>query len=203
MSEKTPDHYLKMPHAEKGNIIGLYGGSFNPPHMGHVLVADIAMTRLRLDHLWWMVTPGNPLKDQKELLPLNQRIKLSEGLIHDPHIKVTALEEAIETRFSADTIDYILQRNVGVHFVWIMGADSLKNFHLWQHWQDIARKIPIAIIDRPGATIAALSSVTARRFAQNRIDERLSGGLALMKPPAWTFIHGPRSSLSSTQLRQS
>ncbi|UXN04818.1 nicotinate-nucleotide adenylyltransferase [Bartonella sp. HY406] len=192
-----------MPHAEKGNIIGLYGGSFNPPHKGHVLVADIAITRLRLDKLWWMVTPGNPLKSQKELRPLSERIGLSEGLISDPHIKITAFEQAIETRFSADTINHILQRNVGVHFVWIMGADSLKNFHLWQHWQDIARKIPIAIIDRPGATIAALSSVTARRFAQNRIDERLASGLALMKPPAWTFIHGPRSSLSSTQLRQS
>lgn len=190
-----------MPYAEKGMVVGLYGGSFNPPHKGHVLVADIAIERLHLDQLWWLVSPGNPLKDTKDLLPLDERIHLSKGLIHDPRIHVSAFEKTIKTHFTADTIDSVLQHNIGVHFVWIMGADSLKNFHLWQHWQDIAHKIPIAIIDRPGSTIAATTSVTARHFAQRRIDERLASNLAAMKPPAWVFIHGPRSSCSSTQLR--
>lgn len=197
----VPARYLRMPHVEKGMAVGLFGGSFNPPHGGHALVAEIAMRRLRLNQLWWMVTPGNPLKSTRELAPLAHRIALSEQITHDPRIKVTAFEASFRLRFSADTVDLVQARNPGVDFVWIMGADSLRDFHRWERWRHIARSIPIAVVDRPGATLAFLSCVMAKAFDHARMDEADAGRLARTRPPAWTFIHGPRSSLSSTALR--
>lgn len=198
---EVPAHYLRLPHVEKGMAVGLFGGSFNPPHAGHALVAEIALRRLRLRQLWWMVTPGNPLKSARELAPLAQRIALSEKTAADPRIKVTAFEAAYRLRFTADTIDLVIERNPGVDFVWIMGADSLRDFHRWERWRHIARTIPIAVVDRPGATLAFLSSVMAKTFDHARLDETDAARLARTRPPAWTFIHGPRSSLSSTALR--
>ena len=195
-------HYLRMPHVEKGMAVGLFGGSFNPPHGGHALVAEIALRRLKLDQLWWMVTPGNPLKDHRELAPLADRLKQSEDVALDPRIKVTALEAAFNVRYTADTLALIREANPGVHFVWVMGADNLASFHHWQRWREIARNFPIAVIDRPGSTLAYLSSRMAQTFSDNRLDERYAPTLARRTPPAWTFIHGPRSSLSSSALRK-
>ncbi|MGI3128306.1 nicotinate-nucleotide adenylyltransferase [Nitratireductor sp. PBL-C9] len=190
-----------MPHVERGMAVGLFGGSFNPPHAGHALVAEIAMRRLRLDQLWWIVTPGNPLKSHRELAPLAERIALSEKCTTDPRVKVTAFEVGHRVRFTADTIKLVQARNHGVNFVWIMGADSLRDFHRWERWRDIAQSMPIAVIDRPGATLAFLSSTMAKTFDHARIDEDDAPILARSKPPAWTFIHGPRSPLSSTAIR--
>lgn len=190
-----------MPHVEQGMRVGLFGGSFNPPHGGHWLVAEIALRRLRLNQLWWMVTPGNPLKDHGKLLPLEERIALSEAITPDPRVKVTAFEATYGLRYTAETLALIKQRNAGIHFVWVMGADNLAGFHHWQDWQAIARTFPIAVIDRPGSTLSYLSSKMAKTFAHARVDEDDAGRLALMEAPAWTFIHGPRSLLSSTELR--
>lgn len=190
-----------MPHVEKGMAVGLFGGSFNPPHAGHALVAEIALRRLRLDQLWWIVTPGNPLKRASDLAPLDERIDRSDRLIHDPRVKITAFEAAHRIRYTADTLELVNRRNPGVDFVWIMGADSLAGFHRWQRWREIAATFPIAVIDRPGSTLAFLSSVMAKAFARARVDEDEAPRLARMSAPAWTFIHGPRSSLSSTALR--
>ncbi|MFD1199785.1 nicotinate-nucleotide adenylyltransferase [Brucella gallinifaecis] len=195
-------HYLRMPYVEKGMTVGLFGGSFNPPHGGHALVAEIAIRRLKLDQLWWMVTPGNPLKDKRELAPLAERLQLSEQVANDPRIKVTALEAAFNTRYTADILALIRKSNPGVHFVWVMGADNLASFHHWQRWREIAQNFPIAVIDRPGSTLAYLSSRMAQTFSDSRLDEHSASILARRQPPAWTFIHGPRSSLSSTALRQ-
>ncbi len=193
--------YLKMPHVEPGMRVGLFGGSFNPPHAGHELVADIALRRLRLDQLWWMVTPGNPLKSRNQLAPLSERIALCEKIAHDPRIKVTAFEQALGQSYTARTLEKIRQKNRGVRFVWIMGADNLRGFHLWQDWQTIAKTYPIAVIDRPGATLSYLSSKMAKTFGYARVDEEDAASLASRAAPAWTFIHGPRSPLSSTALR--
>jgi nicotinate-nucleotide adenylyltransferase len=197
-----PTRYLRMPHVERGMAVGLFGGSFNPPHAGHALVAEIALRRLGLGQLWWMVTPGNPLKNPGELAPLAQRIARSQALATDPRIKVTAFEAAHRIRFTADTLQLVKARNPGVDFVWIMGADSLASFHRWQRWRQIAATFPIAVVDRPGSTLSFLSSVMAKAFARARVDEDGAPMLARMPPPAWTFIHGPRSSLSSTALRR-
>jgi nicotinate-nucleotide adenylyltransferase len=194
---------LRMPHSAKGTTVGLFGGSFNPPHAGHALVAEIALRRLRLDRLWWMVTPGNPLKAHDGLAPLAERIRMSERIARDPRITVTAFEAGCGTSYTADTLALVKKRNPGVFFVWIMGADSLRDFHRWERWRQIAETFPIAVIDRPGATLAFLSSRMAQTYAHARIDEDDAPLLARLRPPAWTFIHGPRSSLSSTELRRS
>jgi len=190
-----------MPHVERGTQVGLFGGSFNPPHAGHALVAEIAMRRLALDQLWWIVTPGNPLKSRDELAPLDERTALSEARAANPKIKVTAFEARHHVRFTADTLALVKARNPGVDFVWIMGADGLRDFHRWQRWQTIATTFPIAVIDRPGSTLSFLSSVMAKTFDYARVDETDAPRLARMKAPAWTFIHGPRSPLSSSAIR--
>lgn len=195
------DAHLRMPFVEKGMAVGLFGGSFNPPHAGHALVAEIAIRRLKLDQLWWIVTPGNPLKDARELAPLSERLAQCEALVHDPRVKVTAFEAAHHIRYTADTLALIKARNPGVHFVWIMGADSLADFHRWQRWRQIATTFPIAVIDRPGSTLAFLSSRMAKTFDYARIDEDDAPILPRSRAPAWTFIHGPRSLLSSTAIR--
>lgn len=194
--------YLRMPYVEKGMAVGLFGGSFNPPHAGHALVAETALRRLRLDQIWWMVTPGNPLKENSGLAPLARRIELSEACTNDPRVKVTAFEAHYRMRYTADTISFVQSRNHDVNFVWLMGADSLRDFHRWERWREIAQRVPIAVFDRPGSTLSFLSSTMAKAFAHARIDETDAPALARMAPPAWTFIHGPRSSLSSTELRR-
>jgi nicotinate-nucleotide adenylyltransferase len=199
--EAVAPRYLRMPHVERRMQVGLFGGSFNPPHAGHALVAEIALRTLALDQLWWMVTPGNPLKSGRELATLAQRIAMSEKVARDPRIKVTAFEAAYRVRYTADTLALVRARNREVDFVWIMGADNLAQFHRWQRWREIAMTIPIAVIDRPGSTLSFVSSVFAKTFAHARIDEHDAARLALRRPPAWTFIHGPRSSLSSTAIR--
>ena len=191
-----------MPHVERGMAVGLFGGSFNPPHEGHLLVAEIALRRLGLDQLWWMVTPGNPLKSRLQLAPLSDRLAMSERLVQDPRIKITAFERRLATSYTAETLSFVKARNPHVNFVWVMGADSLKTFHLWQKWRDILATFPIAVVDRPGSTLSFLSSRMARTFAHARIDEDDAGILWKKPAPAWTFIHGPRSALSSTALRE-
>jgi nicotinate-nucleotide adenylyltransferase len=202
VAQETIDRrYLVMPHAERGMAVGLFGGSFNPPHEGHLLVAEIALRRLGLDQLWWMVTPGNPLKSRLELAPLPERLAMSEKLVQDPRIKITAFEKTLETSYTAETLAFVKARNPHVNFVWVMGADSLKTFHLWQKWREILDTFPLAVVDRPGSTLSFLSSRMARAFGHARIDEDDAGVLWKKQAPAWTFIHGPRSALSSTALR--
>jgi nicotinate-nucleotide adenylyltransferase len=199
--ERLPARHARMPHAGRGLAVGLFGGSFNPPHAGHALVAETALRRLRLDQLWWMVTPGNPLKSHGDLESLATRIEKSEAIARHPRIRVTAFEATHGLTYTAETLALIKARNPGVRFVWIMGADNLAGFDRWQDWQGIARTFPIAVIDRPGSTLAYLSAKFARTFAHARVDEDDAARLPSMRAPAWTFIHGPRSSLSSTALR--
>tara|TARA_R110002126_G_scaffold51817_10_gene141523 strand:+ start:1037 stop:1669 length:633 start_codon:yes stop_codon:yes gene_type:complete len=202
MKLNTKPDFLKMPFVHKGMRVGLFGGSFNPPHEGHVLVAETAIKRLKLDQVWWMVTPGNPLKSHSELAELSTRIQLSRDICEDRRIKVTGFEAAYNLNYTAQTLDLIDRRNKGVNFVWLMGADNLANFHHWQNWQYITNKFPIAVIDRPGSTLSYLSSRMAKTFAFARVDETDASRLPMLKAPAWTFLHGPRSSLSSTALRR-
>lgn len=192
---------LRMPHAGKGMQVGLFGGSFNPPHEGHMLVAETALRRLALDQLWWIVTPGNPLKSAGELAALADRVALSARLARDRRIKVTAFEAAHRLRYTADTLAFVKARNPGVDFVWIMGADNLRDFHRWQRWRQIAMTFPVAVVDRPGSTLSFMSSMLAKTFDYARIDEADAPLLARAEAPAWTFIHGPRSSMSSSRLR--
>lgn len=183
--------------------MGLFGGSFNPPHEGHRAASLLALRRLRLDRVWWLVSPGNPLKDKTELAPLGQRMGAAQKLASDPRIKVTGIEAAIGTTFSFETVAYLKRRCPGVHFVWIMGADNLAGFHRWKRWRDLVTLVPIAIIDRPGSTLKAMSTRAGRMLAPYRLPENAAARLADARPPAFIFLHGPRSALSSTALRAS
>jgi nicotinate-nucleotide adenylyltransferase len=141
------------------------------------------------------------LKSARELKPLAERIALSRALAPGPRVTVTAFEAACGSRYSADSVVHVLKHRPGQSFVWVMGADNLRDFHHWERWRALARSIPIAITDRPGSTLSFLSSPMALTFSSRRVAEKDAAGLANMRPPAWTFLHGPRSSLSSTALR--
>ncbi|WP_336279118.1 nicotinate-nucleotide adenylyltransferase [Bartonella sp. CB175] len=190
-----------MPHVERSSVVGLFGGSFNPPHLGHLMVAKVAIRRLYLDQLWWMVTPGNPLKDWIHLPSLDERMRLSFELIDHPKIRVTGFEQTIGSTTSVDTISYILSRYSGVRFVWVMGADSLATIHHWCRWHDIVSMLPIAVVDRPLVGIPALSSPMASIYRRFRLNEKESIRLPFIKPPVWTYLHEPLSFQSSTNLR--
>jgi nicotinate-nucleotide adenylyltransferase len=192
---------LNLPPSAPGMRIGLYGGSFNPAHAGHRHVTVMALRRLGLDRVWWLVSPGNPLKSRNALPPVAVRCRQAERVARHPRIAVTGVEAALGVRFTVQTLRVLTRRCPGVHFVWIMGADSLGTFHRWKGFAEIAHRVPIAVIDRPGWTLTPLSARAARRLAGTRLPEAAAPTLALRPPPAWVFLHGPRSHLSSTAIR--
>ncbi|MGL4975383.1 MAG: nicotinate-nucleotide adenylyltransferase [Bosea sp. (in: a-proteobacteria)] len=192
---------VALPLHAPGLKIGLFGGTFNPAHDGHRMASLTALRRLGLDRVWWLVTPGNPLKDNRALPSQAVRIEYARELAHHPRIVVTGVEATLNTRYTADTLQALMRRCPGVQFVWIMGSDNLASFHRWQEWQAIAQMMPIAIIDRPGTTHKAVRSRAAHKLARHRLDETDSLLLASSQTPAWIFLHGRRSALSSTMLR--
>ncbi len=193
--------WLRVPPAHPGMRVALYGGSFNPPHRAHLALAHAALTRLGVDRVWWMVTPGNPLKSHDGLAPIAERVAAARALADDPRIVVTALEAAWCFTFTVDTVAFLIRRRPGVRFVYLMGADNLASLHRWSRWQAIARLVPIAFVDRPGASFTPLSAKAARALARHRLPEAAARSLALHHPPAWVFLHGPRDPISSTELR--
>jgi len=182
--------------------VGLFGGSFNPPHRGHVHASELALKRIGLDRVWWLVSPGNPLKETAGLPPLGARIAAARALARDPRIVVNGLEAEVGTRYTYDTVAYLRRRCPYVRFVWIMGADILPQLHLWQRWREIAELVPFAVIDRPGATWPTLNSPAAHCLARRRLPEAEAALLPEAEPPAFVFLHGPRIDISSTLLRQ-
>jgi len=195
------DH-LKLPPAEPGMRIGLFGGSFNPAHDGHRLVALQCLRRLALDRVWVMVSPGNPLKDHSELAPLAERVAAARALMDHPQIEVTAFEAAHGFRYTYETLDYLVAAEPGVRFVWIMGADSLMTFDRWERWQEIARTMPMAIYARPGATFRATRSRAAVALEAARLPEDKAAALPESAPPAWVYLRGVMSAQSSTAIRK-
>jgi nicotinate-nucleotide adenylyltransferase len=181
--------------------IGLFGGTFDPPHEAHLAACLLAMKTLQLDRIWWLVTPGNPLKDTRGLAPLAKRMLQARALARHPRINVTDLEAGIGTSYTFETISYLRRCCPGVRFVWIMGADNLRSFHRWQHWRGIAGLVPIAVVDRLGPSLYATASPAGQALARYRIPESAAASLPLRRPPAWVYIHGLKSPLSSTALR--
>ncbi|MEZ5946135.1 MAG: nicotinate-nucleotide adenylyltransferase [Hyphomonas sp.] len=191
---------MKLPGPTAGLRIGLFGGSFNPAHSGHLHVAQTAMKRLNLDWVWWIVARGNPLKSQHG--DFAQRFASARKIAHDPRMIVTDLEAQLGFTYSWQTLSAIAQRAPGADFVWIMGADNMVGFHYWQRWQDIARLMPIAIVARPGVGPGARNAPFARMFELQRLPEVMAPLLPGMAPPAWVYLKGPLDPSSSTAIRE-
>ncbi len=197
----VPPVMLKPPPAYAGMTVGLLGGSFNPPHSGHLHISQIALKRLGLDRLWWLVTPGNPLKTKCDEASFAKRLAQAEKLASHPRIDVTGFEASRGSAYTADMLGFLTKRFPGTRFIWVMGADNLATFHNWQNWRDILGLAPVAVIDRPGYRYAARSGKAAQCFAHVYVDESDAYGLYRYQPPAWTLLSAPLSELSSTGLR--
>jgi nicotinate-nucleotide adenylyltransferase len=193
---------LPSPRARAGERIGLMGGSFNPAHEGHALVAETALRRLRLDRLWWLVTPGNPNKLHDGLVPMAERLARARHFATDPRMVVTGFERELGNAYTAVTIAFLKRRFPRTHFVWVMGADSLALFHDWRDWRQILRAVPVAVVDRPGWHLAALSSPASRLLARTRLTEARAAALSHRRPPSLVVLHGPLSRRSSTEIRR-
>jgi nicotinate-nucleotide adenylyltransferase len=180
--------------------VGLFGGSFDPPHAGHIHVSREALKRLRLDRLWWLASPGNPLKE-KGPAPLERRIAAARKLIRHPRIVVTDIEARLGTRYTAETLDGLGALYPGVRFVWIMGADNLAQFHRWQRWDGIMRSVPVAVLARPGLGVSARTARAARIFEGARLPGTAARLLPRATPPAWTYLEIPMIDVSSSAIR--
>lgn len=189
------------PPAWPGQRIGLLGGSFDPPHAGHRHITGQALTALRLDAVWWLVSPGNPLKSDAPA-SLARRMAAARRLVGDDRrVVVSDLERRAGTRTTVDTLSAILRAYPGVRFVWLMGADNLAGFHRWDRWQAILAMVPVCVLGRPGEQLGAGLSPTARAYARWRVPQRSAAALPLMRPPAWTLLSGPMLDVSSTEIR--
>ncbi len=189
-----------LPVARAGQRIGLLGGSFDPPHRGHVHISREALKRFRLDQVWWLVSPGNPLKSEGPA-PMDRRVSAAEKLIQSPKIKVSDIEARIGTRYTAQTLKVMLKRYPGVHFVWLMGADNLAGFHQWDRWRWIMEHVPIGVLARPGQRVSARKSVAAGVFAPYRLRGREAARLSTLEAPAWCFVNVPMVNVSSSEIR--
>ncbi|GEO82363.1 nicotinate-nucleotide adenylyltransferase [Pararhodospirillum oryzae] len=182
--------------------IGVLGGSFNPAHEGHGHISQEALARLRLNAVWWLVSPHNPLKPTCSLAPLATRLASAcARTAHDPRLVPLTLESAWGTYRTADTVRTLRQRFPRVRFVWLMGADNLAQFPLWHHWMAIARGTPIAVLDRAPYSTRALMGKAAHRLARYRKPARMAGVLASCPGPAWVFLPIRRHGASATALR--
>lgn len=187
-----------FPQAAKGMVIGLLGGSFDPAHRGHVHITREAIKRMGLDRVWWLVSPGNPLKARGPA-PLDERMARARAVMDDPRVVVTDLERRLGTRYTAETLERLQAIYPGVRFVWLMGADNLVQFHRWERWEDILRMVPVGVLARPGWGVAARTSRAARIFREHGVDR--GEALRMRDAPAWCFVNLPMDGSSSTAIR--
>lgn len=189
-----------LPYARAGQVVGLLGGSFDPAHDGHVHITRAALTRFGLDRVWWLVSPGNPLKTRGPA-PISTRVARAQSVMQHPRVTVTDIEDRMGTRFTAQTIAALQAHYVGVRFVWLMGADNLAQFHHWQDWQNIMARVPVGVLARPGDRISARMSRAARMYRDDRLIGRAAGLLGRADAPAWAFLNLAMSQSSSTAIR--
>ncbi len=188
--------------ATNGRKIGLFGGSFNPAHEGHLEISLSALDRLNLDVIWWLVSPGNPLKDPSDMEPFEARMNSAQQIASDPLILVSDLEKKIGTKYTIDTLKIIKKTYPDDQFVWIMGADNLEQFDQWKDWETIANTVPFAIFNRPSYSSASLKSNAARVLGTFQIEEKDAGKLYSLTPPAWVYCTGNENPASSTEFRK-
>jgi nicotinate-nucleotide adenylyltransferase len=190
----------RAPGAVKAGLrIGLLGGSFNPAHRGHLHASKVALKQLKLDYVWWLVSPRNPLKKEKDLAPLARRIRAAKKCARDKRIRVSDIEKALGTRYTVETLAALKRRFPKVHFVWLMGSDNLVQLPRWRRWKRIFALVPVAVVPRPGTANKARHSKAARFFARSRVP----AGKLPLKAPGWTILSARGVAASATRIRAS
>lgn len=189
-----------FPKAGPGQIVGLLGGSFDPPHRGHVHITRTALARFALDRVWWLVSPGNPLK-ARQPAPMARRIAIAREKMRHPRVEISDIEARIGTRYTAETLRALARLYPRVRFVWLMGGDNLASFHHWEAWQEILGAVPVGVLARPGAGLAPLRAPAARAFRDYRLASSQSRMLGRAEPPAWCHVNLPLMDISSSVLR--
>lgn len=198
---RTKTDWVRAPGPVESCLrIGLLGGSFNPPHEGHVHVSETALKKLDLDYVWWLVSPQNPLKPVKGMASFDKRLDAAKRLAGaHPRMIATGIEQALGTRFTIHTLRALKRRFPHARFVWLMGSDNLVQIPRWRRWQQIFAEVPVAVVTRPGSALPARHSKAATRFKSAALpaDSRFADA----KPPALTVIEVKRNAASGTQLR--
>ncbi|MCG6903588.1 MAG: nicotinate-nucleotide adenylyltransferase [Rhodobacter sp.] len=188
------------PVARAGQTIGLLGGSFDPAHAGHAHITREALKRFGLDRVWWLVSPGNPLKAQGPAA-LDRRMAVARQVMQHPRVLVSDIEARLGTRYTAATLKALIRRYRGVKFVWLMGADNLAEFHRWDQWRRIMESVPIGVLARPGDRTAARHSKAASQYKDAQLRGRDSRLLARRPAPCWCFLNVPMVDMSSSDIR--
>lgn len=191
-----------FPIARPGMTIGLLGGSFDPAHEGHAHVTRAALRKFGLDRVWWLVSPGNPLKAAGPA-PIKTRMEHARQVMRDPRVVITDIEARLGTRYTAETLEHLTARYPRVRFVWLMGSDNLVQFDHWDNWQGILGTVPVGVIVRPGSRLRARLSRAARIFRHAQLPEEHARLLPLCEPPAWCMVNAPMNDMSSTRIRAS
>ena len=184
----------------KKKFVGILGGTFDPPHEGHLFISKFAKIKLDINEVWWVVTTTNPLK--KNRLNYEKRLKKVKKFLTNQNIKVLEIEDLSKNIYTIDVLEYLFKKFPQKKFIWLMGADTLVNFHLWKDWKKIFYNIPIAIFDRPPYSLSISKAKAILYFKEDRINSKLSRNLKFMKPPKWLFLTGLTNLQSSTKIRQ-
>ena len=190
-----------LPYVARGQRIGLLGGSFDPPHAGHVHITKEALKRFDLDLVWWLVSPGNPLKDRGPA-KLARRMAAAREIMDHPRVHICDFESHVGTRYTAETLAVLQDTCPQARFVWLMGADNLAQFHRWKDWQEIMARVPVGVLARPGDRIEARTAKAAQVFRHAQLHPHNSRALSRLDAPVWAFLNVPMQDVSSTQLRK-
>ena len=180
--------------------IGLLGGSFDPPHKGHLYISLEAKKLLKLNEIWWLLTPQNPLKISKPAT-YPERIKNCREITKDQPIKITEIEKKINSTYSYQSINYIQNHYKNIKFFWLMGADNLIDFHQWQNWKTIFKDISIVVFKRHGYNNKALNSLALKKFLQYQVNVNPVDIINFKSLPSWAWVHNAEIKISSTEIR--
>lgn len=184
----------------KKKFVGILGGTFDPPHEGHLFISKFAKIKLDVGEVWWIVSTTNPLKNNK--VDYQKRLKKVKRFLMNHHIKVLEIQDLSKNTYTVDLLEYLFKKFPHKKFIWLMGADNLFSFHLWRDWKKIFYNIPIAIFDRPPYSLSISKAKAILYFKEDRINSKLSRNLKFMKPPKWLFLTGLTNLQSSTKIRQ-
>ena len=191
-----------LPYVPEGRVIGLLGGSFDPAHEGHVHITREALKRFGLDEVWWLVSPGNPLKAQGPQ-PLAARLAAARAVMVHPHVRISDFEARAGTRYTAETLRALRAAHPKARFVWLMGADNLAQFDQWKDWEWIVENVPIGVLARPKDRLRARRAKAADIYRRFQLPARASQLLGQATAPAWCFVNVPLRAVSSSDIRAS